>query len=104
MNADAPRSPRIQQVTTTGTALAAALLPLMVGVLVAKSLGADPMAPVNALIAGGGQRPRVCPAQLRGCGRSALLPTKYVRGLSRAGGRQRIRSLGRGNGTVAARP
>lgn len=72
MNPEASRRPRVQQVTTTGSALAAALLPLMVGVLVAKSLGADPMSPVNALIAGGGQRPRVCPAQLRSCGRSAL--------------------------------
>ncbi|MFI1470143.1 hypothetical protein [Streptomyces wuyuanensis] len=72
MNADASRRPRIQQVTTTGSALATALIPLMVGILVAKSLGADPMTPVNALIAGGGQRPRVCPAQLRSCGRGAL--------------------------------
>ncbi|MDI9887124.1 hypothetical protein QMZ92_22825 [Streptomyces sp. HNM0645] len=72
MNPDASRRPRMQQVTTTGSALAAALLPLMVGILVAKSLGADPMSPVNALIAGGGRRPQVCPAQLRSCGRSAL--------------------------------
>ncbi|WP_244529688.1 hypothetical protein [Streptomyces wuyuanensis] len=72
MNADASRRPRMQQVATTGSALATALLPLMVGILVAKSLGADPMTPVNALIAGGGQRPRVCPAQLRSCGRGAL--------------------------------
>ncbi|MEV1050026.1 hypothetical protein [Streptomyces sp. NPDC049887] len=72
MNPEASRRPRIQQVTTTGSALAAALFPLMVGVLVAKSVGADPMSPVNALIAGGGQRPRVCPAQLRSCARGAL--------------------------------
>ncbi|MEU6708346.1 hypothetical protein [Streptomyces wuyuanensis] len=72
MNADASRHPRIRQATTTGSALATALLPLMVGILVAKSLGADPMTPVNALIAGGGQRARVCPAQLRSCGRGAL--------------------------------
>ncbi len=72
MNADASRRPRIQQVTATGSALATAVLPLMVGILVAKSLGGDPMTPVNALIAGGGQRPRVCPAQLRSCGRGAL--------------------------------
>ncbi|NUK04651.1 hypothetical protein HRW18_00445 [Streptomyces lunaelactis] len=72
MNPHAPRRPRMQRVTTTGTALAVTLLPLMVGVLVAKSMGADPMSPVNALITSGGQRARVCPSQLRSCGRTAL--------------------------------
>ncbi|CAM5281232.1 hypothetical protein ACIBTP_17110 [Streptomyces avidinii] len=48
--------PRMQQVTTAGSALAVALVPLVVGVLFAKALAADPMTPVNALIAGGGQR------------------------------------------------
>ncbi|MCJ1676738.1 hypothetical protein MTF65_05120 [Streptomyces sp. APSN-46.1] len=59
MTSDAPRPasrPRIQHVTTAGSALAVALVPLFVGVLVAKGLGADPLTPVNALISGGGQR------------------------------------------------
>lgn len=60
MTSDAPRSatvrPRMQHVTTAGSALAVALVPLVVGVLFAKALAADPMTPVNALIAGGGQR------------------------------------------------
>ncbi|MGW7452245.1 hypothetical protein [Streptomyces sp. NPDC054787] len=60
MTSDAPRSatprPRMQHVTTAGAALAVALVPLVVGVLLAKALAADPMTPVNALIAGGGQR------------------------------------------------
>ncbi|MET9324255.1 hypothetical protein ABZX75_29435 [Streptomyces sp. NPDC003038] len=59
MTSDAPRSaprPRMQHVTTAGSALAVALVPLVVGVLLAKAMAADPMAPVNALIAGGGQR------------------------------------------------
>ncbi|WP_338674348.1 hypothetical protein V1460_15750 [Streptomyces sp. SCSIO 30461] len=72
MDPEVPRTLRIQHVTMTGTALATALLPLVVGVLVAKSMGADPMTSVNALITSGGQRARVCPSQLRGCGRSAL--------------------------------
>ncbi|MBT1184467.1 hypothetical protein HET69_10635 [Streptomyces sp. CJ_13] len=59
MTSAAPRPalrPRMQHVTTAGTALAVALVPLVVGVLVAKALGADPLTPVNALISGGGQR------------------------------------------------
>ncbi|MGW3324553.1 hypothetical protein [Streptomyces virginiae] len=48
--------PRMQHVTTAGSALAVALVPLVVGVLFAKAMAADPMTPVNALIAGGGQR------------------------------------------------
>ncbi|WP_328791976.1 MULTISPECIES: hypothetical protein [unclassified Streptomyces] len=60
MTSDAPSgraaSPRMQHVTTAGSALAVALVPLVVGVLFAKAMAADPMTPVNALIAGGGQR------------------------------------------------
>ncbi|GAA2617901.1 MULTISPECIES: hypothetical protein [Streptomyces] len=48
--------PSMQHVTTAGTALAVALVPLVVGVLFAKAMATDPMTPVNALIAGGGQR------------------------------------------------
>lgn len=50
--------------TATGSALAVALLPLVVGALVARSVGGDPMASVNALIAGGGERARLSPSQL----------------------------------------
>ncbi|OKK17418.1 hypothetical protein AMK16_21505 [Streptomyces sp. CB00455] len=61
MNSDAKRGatirPRMQHVTTAGSALAVALVPLVVGVLLAKAMAADPMTPVNALIAGGGRRP-----------------------------------------------
>ncbi|WP_351225763.1 hypothetical protein [Streptomyces sp. NPDC002133] len=67
-----PRHPRVQHVTTTGTALAAALLPLVVGVLLAKAMAADPLTPVNALITSGGRRARVSPSHWRGCGRNAL--------------------------------
>lgn len=113
MNADASRRPRIQEVTTTGSALATALLPLMVAILVAKSLGADPMTPVNALIAGGGQRPRVCPAQLRSCGRGALRRRRAGAAPAAASGTRsghaqmlrRVRSAGnlRGRGRTEAR-
>ncbi|MEU9718320.1 hypothetical protein [Streptomyces sp. NPDC047976] len=51
----APR-PRLGHVTAAGSALAVALVPLVVGVLIAKGVAADPHAPVNALITGGGQR------------------------------------------------
>ncbi|WP_200302025.1 hypothetical protein [Streptomyces adelaidensis] len=50
--------------TATGSALAVALLPLLVGALVARSVGGDPMASVNALITGGGQRARLSRSQL----------------------------------------
>lgn len=48
--------PRMRHVTTAGSALAVALVPLVVGVLLAKAMAADPYTPVNALIAGGGRR------------------------------------------------
>ncbi|MEW1612879.1 MULTISPECIES: hypothetical protein [unclassified Streptomyces] len=72
MDPAAPRRPRIQHVTTAGTALAVTLLPLVVGVLLAKSLAADPMTSVNALVTNGGHRPRVSPNQWRSCGGDAL--------------------------------
>ncbi|WP_327347621.1 hypothetical protein [Streptomyces europaeiscabiei] len=50
--------------TATGSALAVVLLPLVVGALLARSAGGDPMASVNALIAGGGERARLSPSQL----------------------------------------
>lgn len=73
MNFDDRRPhPRIQHVTVAGTALAAAVLPLVVGVLLAKVAAADPMTSVNALITNGAHRPRISPAQWRSCGRDTL--------------------------------
>ncbi|WP_371582455.1 hypothetical protein [Streptomyces sp. NBC_01314] len=50
--------------TATGSALAVVLLPLVVGALVARSAGGDPMASVNALMTGGGERARLSRSQL----------------------------------------
>ncbi|MEI7032283.1 hypothetical protein [Streptomyces pratensis] len=72
MNREAPRSPRLQHVTTAGAALAVTLLPLVVGALLAKSMAADPMTSVNALVTNGGGRPRVSPGVWRRCGGHAL--------------------------------
>ncbi|MCX5588700.1 hypothetical protein [Streptomyces erythrochromogenes] len=76
MNDDAPRSetvrPRMQHVTTAGSALAVALVPLVVGVLFAKAMAADPMTPVNALIAGGGQRAALPQGEWKRRGHSTL--------------------------------
>ncbi|GGT32760.1 hypothetical protein GCM10010271_41080 [Streptomyces kurssanovii] len=68
---EALHHPRVRGAATAGTALAVTLLPLVAGVLLAKTMAADPMTPVNALITSGGHRARVSPAHLRGCGRSA---------------------------------
>ncbi|MHA4779510.1 hypothetical protein L1085_034130 [Streptomyces sp. MSC1_001] len=65
MTSDVRRTRPLQHVTTTGTALAVALGPLVLGALLARSVGGDPMVSVNALIAGGGQRARISRAQLR---------------------------------------
>lgn len=62
MDPETPRRPRIRNLTCAGTALAVTLLPLAAGVLLARSMALDPMAPVNALIAGGGQRVRLAPS------------------------------------------
>lgn len=63
MTSEARRTRPLQHVTATGTALAVALGPVLVGALIARSVGADPMGSVNALIAGGGQRARLSPAR-----------------------------------------
>ncbi|MFE4616985.1 MULTISPECIES: hypothetical protein [Streptomyces] len=68
MTSDARRTRPLHHVTATGTALAVALGPVVIGALLVRSAGGDPMASVNALIAGGGQRARVSRAQLRSCG------------------------------------
>ncbi|WP_206738588.1 hypothetical protein [Streptomyces sp. M3] len=59
----APTRPRIQSLTTAGTALAVTLLPLAAGVLLARAMALDPMAPVNALVTSGGQRARLAPSR-----------------------------------------
>ncbi|HET6856882.1 MAG TPA: hypothetical protein VFH94_07285 [Streptomyces sp.] len=69
---DAPRRTGMQHLTSTGSAIAVALLPLAVGVLLAKTMAGDPMAPVNALITGGGPRAPISPSQWRRCGRTVL--------------------------------
>ncbi|MCX4680791.1 hypothetical protein OG413_36880 [Streptomyces sp. NBC_01433] len=71
-DSEAPRHPRIQHVTTAGSALAVTLLPLVVGVLLARTMAADPMTSVNALVTNGGHRARVSPKEWRRCGRHAL--------------------------------
>ncbi|MDV9193706.1 hypothetical protein R6L23_36790, partial [Streptomyces sp. SR27] len=65
MTSDARRNRPLQHVTAAGTALAVAVGPLVLGALLVRSAGGDPMASVNALIAGGGQRARISRAQLR---------------------------------------
>lgn len=69
MSLRTPRRPRpLRRASATGTALVVALGPVVVGALLARSVGGDPMVSVNALIAGGGQRARVSRHQLRSCG------------------------------------
>ncbi|QYX82024.1 hypothetical protein [Streptomyces akebiae] len=68
MDTHTSRPRPLRQVTATagatGSALAVALLPLVVGALVARAAGADPMASVNALIAGGGERAKLSRSHL----------------------------------------
>ncbi|TXS44365.1 hypothetical protein [Streptomyces sp. t39] len=73
MTSEVPRSARLRQMTATGTVLAGVLLPLAAGVLLARSVGADPLTPVNALLTSGAQRAAARQPQLRGCRRHALL-------------------------------
>jgi hypothetical protein len=69
----------MQNVTTAGSALAVALVPLVVGVLLAKALATDPLTPVNALIAGGGQRAGLPRAEWRRRGHVTLRRLRTVR-------------------------
>ncbi|MEU1278019.1 hypothetical protein [Streptomyces sp. NPDC005805] len=68
-----PRRLRVRHVAATGTALAGVLLPLAAGVLLARSVGADPMTSVNAFLTGGAQRAAVRTPRLPGCRRHAVL-------------------------------
>ncbi|MFF9144600.1 hypothetical protein ACF1BN_07075 [Streptomyces sp. NPDC014861] len=77
------RSRSLRRASATGTALVVALGPVVVGALLARSVGGDPMVSVNALIAGGGQRARVSRHHLRGCrSRMNARPIHAVRGLT----------------------
>ncbi|MFD4371950.1 hypothetical protein [Streptomyces sp. NPDC058486] len=72
----------LRHVPATGTALVVALGPVVVGALLARSVGGDPMVSVNALIAGGGHRARVSRDHLRSCGgRMNARRVQAVRGL-----------------------
>ncbi|MFK0213274.1 hypothetical protein [Streptomyces sp. NPDC090298] len=93
MTFDARRARRLQHVTATGTALAVALGPLVVGALIARSVGGDPMVSVNALIAGGGQRARISRAHLRSGAR--LRSCTRLRPGARPRGRGRLRVVRR---------
>ncbi|MET3986942.1 hypothetical protein [Streptomyces sp. PvR034] len=73
------RRPRLRNVTTAGSALAVALLPLIVGVLVAKGMAADPHGPVNALITGGGPRAGIPRAEWRRRGHHARTTLRRLR-------------------------
>ncbi|MFJ7203466.1 hypothetical protein ACIQWR_08025 [Streptomyces sp. NPDC098789] len=77
------RHPRLRNVTTAGSALAVALLPLVVGVLVAKGMAADPHAPVNALITGGGPRAGIPRAEWRRRGHHARTTLRRLRPAAR---------------------
>ncbi|MFB7978698.1 hypothetical protein [Streptomyces vinaceus] len=83
MTSDATARPRrMRHVTTAGSALAVALVPLVVGVLVAKGIAADPHAPVNALITGGGQRAGLPRAEWRRRGHATMRRLRTARRLT----------------------
>ncbi|MFK0234825.1 hypothetical protein [Streptomyces vinaceus] len=83
MTSEATARPRrMQHVTIAGSALAVALVPLVVGVLVAKGIAADPHAPVNALITGGGQRAGLPRAEWRRRGHATLRRLRTARRLT----------------------
>ncbi|MER7623273.1 hypothetical protein [Streptomyces sp. NPDC126503] len=79
MNADTPRPRPLRHVTATGSALAVALAPLVVGALLARSVGGDPTVTVNALITSGGRRAHLSRAQLRSCGDRAVERARRAR-------------------------
>ncbi|MEV6164965.1 hypothetical protein AB0L71_24185 [Streptomyces sp. NPDC052052] len=84
MTPGTPLRPRMQHVATAGTALAVTLAPVVIGVLLAKTMAADPMTPINAMVTRGGQTVPLSPTQWRRCGHQAL--RRCVR---RPGGHQR---------------
>lgn len=108
MTSEDRRLRRMQHVTVTGSALAVALGPLVVGALLARSVGADPMTSVNALIAGGGQRARLSRDQIRGCGgrvlRTAEAGVRSVRSLRSARPMPRLQLLPSSRSLMPVRP
>ncbi|WP_299539321.1 hypothetical protein [uncultured Streptomyces sp.] len=70
------RTTRAHHVTLAGTALAGALLPLVVGVLLARAASGDPMAPVSTFVTGVGARGPARPGAWRYAGRDALRRTR----------------------------
>ncbi|MFI8321805.1 hypothetical protein [Streptomyces sp. NPDC085529] len=98
------RRPRpLRHVSATGTALVVALGPVVVGALLARSVGGDPMVSVNALIAGGGQRARVSRDQLRSCrGRVHARRVRAARVLRARTGLREETSAGSGAHTAGA--
>ncbi|MER7764592.1 hypothetical protein [Streptomyces sp. NPDC097619] len=98
MTTDSPRPRPLRTVTATagatGSALAVVLLPLVLGALTARAAGGDPMASVNALIAGGGQRAGLSPVQLRTCRDRALARLSPRRPVRRSAAPRRRRPLG----------
>ncbi|MGW0393726.1 hypothetical protein ACWDYJ_23070 [Streptomyces sp. NPDC003042] len=83
MTSDSPRAtphrPHMRQMTTAGSALAVALVPLVVGVLLAKAMAVDPYTPVNALITGGGQRAGLPRAEWRRRGHDTMRRLRTAR-------------------------
>ncbi|RSS78227.1 hypothetical protein EF903_32640 [Streptomyces sp. WAC05292] len=69
----------MRQAATAGSALAVAVLPLVVGVLVAKGMATDPHAPVNALITSGGQRAALPRGEWRRRGHTTLRRLRTAR-------------------------
>ncbi|WP_306324749.1 hypothetical protein [Streptomyces venezuelae] len=96
MTSDTGRPRHLHHVAATGTALAVALGPLVIGALLARSVGGDPMVSVNALIAGGGQRARISRAQLRSGARlRARLRPRVPASVRRPAGSRTVRRLRR---------
>ncbi|MFD0306180.1 hypothetical protein [Streptomyces sp. NPDC127119] len=61
----ATRTAATRTAATTGSALAVVILPLVVGALASRAIGGDPMASVNAMMTGGGERAPLSRSQLR---------------------------------------
>ncbi|MFS8197568.1 hypothetical protein ACLVWQ_02655 [Streptomyces sp. CWNU-52B] len=79
---DIPRDRPLRTATgtavATGSALAVVLVPLVVGALASRAVGGDPMASVNAMITGGGQRARLSRGQLRTYRGEALSTARHA--------------------------
>ncbi|WP_314411723.1 hypothetical protein [Streptomyces sp. DSM 40484] len=82
MTKDMPSARPLRSATrtavTTGSALAVVLVPLVVGAVASRAIGGDPMASVNAMMTGGGQRARLSRSQLRTYRGRALTTARNV--------------------------